>query len=116
MSGSAALSSLSLFPFTSYTLSCCCAPDVLMHKHQKYSSQSAAMGFNSTLCFISLFVFIFVGSFVYISARPLFYYTGNNRNISMSCNEGKIGAENKLTIKGKFSSVSLSECLKGNFL
>ncbi|TDH05001.1 hypothetical protein EPR50_G00138980 [Perca flavescens] len=56
------------------------------------------MGFNRTLFIISSFFFIFLGSSVYISGRPVSYNTGNNRNIS--CDEERIGGENQYNVKG----------------
>ncbi|KAA8586805.1 hypothetical protein FQN60_000641 [Etheostoma spectabile] len=58
------------------------------------------MGFNRMLIIISLFFFIFFGSSVYISGRPVSYNIGSNKNISISCNEGRIGAENQFNVKG----------------
>ncbi|KAF1378431.1 hypothetical protein PFLUV_G00190480 [Perca fluviatilis] len=55
------------------------------------------MGFNRTLFIILSFFFIFLGSSVYISGRPVSYNTGNNRNIS--CDEERIGAENQYNVK-----------------
>lgn len=56
------------------------------------------MGFNSTTFLILSFFFIFL---VHISAPPAPHNTGNEKNISISCNEGKIGAENEHNVKGK---------------
>lgn len=54
-------------------------------------SQSVNMEFNSTAFFLSSLFFL------HISARPVF-------NILISCNDGKVGAENKYNVKGKSNS------------
>ncbi|XP_073335094.1 uncharacterized protein [Pagrus major] len=49
-------------------------------------------------------------SSVFISARPMSNNSVNNKNISIGCDEGNIGAENEYNVKGdKGENVTLGE-------
>lgn len=86
--------------------------------------QSVSMGFNSATFFLSSLFFIFSVTSVYTLARPTSHNTGDNKNISICCSEGKIVAENEYHVKvnltpahwERLSTACLSECLKCSFL
>ncbi|XP_073335095.1 uncharacterized protein [Pagrus major] len=58
----------------------------------------------------SLTLLCFLASSVFISARPMSNNSVNNKNISIGCDEGNIGAENEYNVKGdKGENVTLGE-------
>lgn len=49
----------------------------------------------------NIYIHLFIP--INILAHPMPFNTDDNRNISISCNQGKIGSENKYNVKGRFN-------------